>query len=81
MRLRKRVRAAFTMMGLSRHVREAVISEMRHQLEQLRQAHQIVQRYEKAAGCPFSKPNPHEIIGGDRDKRGRPDRRERTPNP
>src|SRR6202165_4906309 len=47
-RLRERVKAAFTTMGLSRHVREAVISEMRHQLDQFRQAHQIVQHYEEA---------------------------------
>src|SRR5580658_9347995 len=31
-RMRERVKAAFTTMGLSRHVREAVIAEMRHQL-------------------------------------------------
>jgi RNA polymerase primary sigma factor len=49
-RMRERVKAAFTTMGLSRHVREAVISEMRHQLEQFRQAHQIVQHYEGATG-------------------------------
>ena len=49
-RLRERVKAAFTTMGLSRHVREAVISEMRHQLEQFRQAHQIVEHYEDATG-------------------------------
>jgi hypothetical protein len=49
-RLRARVKAAFTTMGLSRHVREAVIAEMRHQLEQFRQAHQIVQHYEEATG-------------------------------
>jgi hypothetical protein len=34
--MRERVKAAFTTMGLSRHVREAVIAEMRHQLEQFR---------------------------------------------
>src|SRR5713226_8237906 len=49
-RLRARVKAAFTTMGLSRHVREAVISEMRHQLDQFRQTHQIVQQYEEATG-------------------------------
>ena len=49
-RLRARVKAAFTTMGLSRHVREAVIAEMRHQLEQFRQAHQIVEHYEDATG-------------------------------
>ncbi len=49
-RMRERVKAAFTTMGLSRHVREAVISEMRHQLEQFRQAHQIVEHYEDATG-------------------------------
>jgi RNA polymerase primary sigma factor len=49
-RLRERVKGAFTTMGLSRHVREAVISEMRHQLEQFRQAHQIVQHYQEATG-------------------------------
>ena len=49
-RLRERVKAVFTTMGLSRHVREAVISEMRHQLEQFRQAHQIIQHYEDATG-------------------------------
>jgi RNA polymerase primary sigma factor len=49
-RLRERVKAAFTTMGLSRHVREAVISEMRHQLDQFRQAHQIVEHYEEATG-------------------------------
>ena len=43
-------RPRFTTMGLSRHVREAVISEMRHQLEQFRQAHQIVEHYEDATG-------------------------------
>src|SRR5258708_21578916 len=32
-RMRERVKAAFITMGLSRHVREAVISEMRHQLD------------------------------------------------
>jgi DNA-binding IclR family transcriptional regulator len=31
-------------------VREAVISEMRHQLDQFRQTHQIVQHYEEATG-------------------------------
>src|SRR6202165_3602550 len=49
-RLRERVKAAFTMMGLSRHVREAVISEMRHQLDQFRRAHQSVQQYEEPPG-------------------------------
>src|SRR5229473_434462 len=49
-RLRARVKAAFTTMGLSRHVREAVISEMRHQLDQFRHAHQIVEHYEDATG-------------------------------
>jgi hypothetical protein len=49
-RLRERVKAAFTTMGLSRHVREAVISEMRHQLDQFRHAHQIVEHYEDATG-------------------------------
>jgi RNA polymerase primary sigma factor len=48
--LRERVKAAFTTMGLSRHLREAVISEMRHQLDQFRQTHQIVQHYEEATG-------------------------------
>ncbi len=33
-RMRERVKAAFTTMGLSRHVREAVIAEMRHQLDE-----------------------------------------------
>jgi len=36
-RTRERVKVAFVSMGLSRHVREAVISEMRHQLERFRQ--------------------------------------------
>ena len=49
-RLRGRVKAVFTTMGLSRHVREAVISEMRHQLDQFRQAHQIIQHYKDATG-------------------------------
>src|SRR6267378_2313653 len=49
-RMRERVKAAFTTMGLSRHVREAVIAEMRHQLEQFRHAHQIVEHYEDATG-------------------------------
>src|SRR5882762_5025252 len=49
-RMRERVKAAFTTMGLSRHVREAVISEMRHQLDQFRQGFQTVQRYEGATG-------------------------------
>ncbi len=49
-RLRERVKAVFTTMGLSWHVREAVISEMRHQLEQFRQAYQIIQHYEDATG-------------------------------
>ena len=49
-RLRERVKAAFITMGLSRHVREAVISEMRHQFDQFRQTHQIVQHYEEATG-------------------------------
>jgi RNA polymerase primary sigma factor len=49
-RLRQRIKAGFTTMGLSRHVREAVISEMRHQLEQFRQAHQIIRHYEDATG-------------------------------
>src|SRR5216683_2762062 len=49
-RLRARVKAAFTTMGLSRHVREAVISEMRHQLDQFRHAYQIVEQYEDATG-------------------------------
>src|SRR6267154_715480 len=49
-RLRERVKAAFTTMGLSRHVREAVISEMHHQLDQFCHAHQIVQHYEEATG-------------------------------
>jgi RNA polymerase primary sigma factor len=49
-RLRERVKAAFTTMGLSRHVREAVISEMRHQLDQFRHARQIVEHYEDATG-------------------------------
>ena len=47
-RMRERVKAAFTTVGLSRHVREAVIAEMRQQLEQLRQARQIVEYYEDA---------------------------------
>jgi RNA polymerase primary sigma factor len=37
-------------MGLSQHVRDGVISEMRHQLEQFRQAHQIVQDHESSTG-------------------------------
>src|SRR6202022_2526025 len=49
-RLRERVTAAFTTVGLSRHVREAVISEMRHQLDQFRHARQIVEHYEDATG-------------------------------
>src|SRR3984893_17800799 len=49
-RLRERVKAAFTTIGLSRHVREAVISEMRHQLDQFRHAHQIVEHYGDATG-------------------------------
>jgi RNA polymerase primary sigma factor len=49
-RLRELVKAAFTTMGLSRHVREAVISEMRHQLDQFRHAHQTVEHYEDATG-------------------------------
>src|SRR6202165_1358726 len=49
-RLRARVKAAFTTMGLSRHVREAVLSEMRHQLDQSPHAHQIVEHYEDATG-------------------------------
>src|SRR6266404_6046736 len=48
-RMRERVKAAFTTMGLSRHVREAVIAEMRHQLEQFHHAHQIVQHYEESS--------------------------------
>jgi RNA polymerase primary sigma factor len=51
-RMRERVKAAFTTMGLSRPGREAVIAEMRHQLEQYRQSHQIVQHYKNATGCP-----------------------------
>ena len=49
-RMRERVKAALTTMGLSRHLREAVISEMRHQLEQFRQAQQIIRHYEGATG-------------------------------
>jgi RNA polymerase primary sigma factor len=49
-RMRERVKAAFITMGLSWHVREAVISEMRHQLEQFRQAQQIVQQHEGVTG-------------------------------
>src|SRR6266851_3805157 len=49
-RMRERVKAAFTTMGLSRHVRDAVISEMHHQLDQFCHAHQIVQHYEEATG-------------------------------
>ncbi len=49
-RLRERVKAAVLALGLSRHVREAVIAEMRHQLEQYRQAQQLVQHYEDATG-------------------------------
>jgi RNA polymerase primary sigma factor len=45
-RLRERVKAAFITMGLSHHVRETVICEMRNQLEQFRQAHQIIKHYE-----------------------------------
>ena len=48
--MRERVKAAFTTMGLSRHVREAVISEMRHRLKQFRQAHQIIKHYEDSTG-------------------------------
>jgi RNA polymerase primary sigma factor len=49
-RLRERVKAAFITMGLSRHVRETVICEMRNQLEQFRQAHQIIKYYEDSTG-------------------------------
>src|SRR5579885_1949770 len=49
-RLRERVKAAVLALGLSRHVREAVIAEMRHQLEQYRQAQHLVQHYEDATG-------------------------------
>jgi RNA polymerase primary sigma factor len=50
-RMRERAKAALTTMGLSRHVLEAVIAEMRHQLEQFRQAHQVVEHYERGTGC------------------------------
>ena len=49
-RMRERVKAAFITMGLSRHVRETVICEMRNQLEQFRQAHQIIKHYEDSTG-------------------------------
>jgi RNA polymerase primary sigma factor len=49
-RLRERVKASFITMGLSRHVRETVICEMRNQLEQFRQAHQIIKHYEDSTG-------------------------------
>jgi RNA polymerase primary sigma factor len=49
-RLRERVKATFITMGLSRHVRETVICEMRNQLEQFRQAHQIIKYYEDSTG-------------------------------
>ena len=48
--MRERVKAAFMTMGLSRHVRETVICEMRNQLEQFRQAHQIIKHYEDSTG-------------------------------
>ena len=57
-RLRARVKAAFTTMGLSRHVREAVISEMRHQLDQFRQTHQIVQHSAQGGGRGRGSPLP-----------------------
>src|SRR5581483_4658329 len=40
-RLRERVKATLLGMGLSRHVQDAVIAEMRHQLDQYNQAHQF----------------------------------------
>jgi hypothetical protein len=43
-RLREPVKAAVITMGLSRHVREAVISEMRHQLDQFLQAREVRRR-------------------------------------
>jgi len=49
-RLRERVKAAFITMGLSRHVRETVICEMRNQLEQFRKAHQVIKYYEDPTG-------------------------------
>jgi RNA polymerase primary sigma factor len=49
-RLRDRLKATLLEMGLSRHVQETVIAEMRHQLEQYRQAQQIIQHYEEATG-------------------------------
>jgi RNA polymerase primary sigma factor len=49
-RLRERVKATLLAMGLSRHVQDAVIAEMRRQLEQYRQAHQTIQHYEEATG-------------------------------
>jgi len=55
-RIRERVKAAFITIGLSRHLREVVISEMRHQLEEFRQAQQIVQHYDNATGCSQSLP-------------------------
>jgi RNA polymerase primary sigma factor len=49
-RLRERVKSSLLAMGLSRHVQETVIAEMRHQLEQYRQAQQTIQHYEEATG-------------------------------
>jgi len=47
-RLRERIKATLLGMGLSRHVQDDVINEMRHQLEQFQQAQQTVQHYQEA---------------------------------
>jgi RNA polymerase primary sigma factor len=47
-RLRERVKTTLLGMGLSRHVQEAVIAEMRRQLDQHRQAQLTVQHYQEA---------------------------------
>lgn len=49
-RLRDGVKSALLAMGLSRHVHDTVISEMRHQLEQYNQAQQTILHYEEATG-------------------------------
>jgi RNA polymerase primary sigma factor len=47
-RLRERTKATLLDMGLSRHIQDAVINEMRHQLEQFQQAQQTVLHYQEA---------------------------------
>jgi RNA polymerase primary sigma factor len=50
MRLKERVTRELHALELSHHLQESVIGEMRHMLQQARDSHTLVQRYEEATG-------------------------------